>query len=145
MRKYLRYGAVGLSGGFLTALTAFLILSSGLPDPAIFANRQINQSTKIYDRAGETLLYEIYGEYGFYDSVRVKTGKVAKKYLALDQAMILIALNNYLNNGAIRKRFHQDPIAKKAEPLLTEEKLFENVAAKERSVQVKPVAQVSKS
>src|SRR3989344_785181 len=62
MRKYLRYGAVGLSGGFLTALTAFLILSSGLPDPTIFANRQINQSTKIYDRAGEILLYEIYGE-----------------------------------------------------------------------------------
>src|SRR3989344_7109904 len=62
MRKYLRYGAVGLSGGFLTALTAFLILSAGLPDPTIFANRQVNQSTKIFDRTGEILLYEIYGE-----------------------------------------------------------------------------------
>ena len=68
--------------------------------------------------------YPIYGEYGFYDAVNVTTGLVAHKYLALDQAMILIALNNYLNDGAIRKRFHADPINGKALPLLTEEKFF---------------------
>jgi len=69
--------------------------------------------------------YPIYGEYGFYDSVNVKTGLVAHKYLALDQAMILIALNNYVNDGAIRKRFHLDPIHERARALLAEEKLFE--------------------
>lgn len=68
----------------------------------------------------------LYGEYGFYDAVTVASGKVAKKYLALDQAMILITINNYLNNGAIRKRFHADPINQTVLPLLTEEKLFED-------------------
>ena len=69
--------------------------------------------------------YNAYGEYGFYDAVDPVTGKVAIKYLCLDQAMSFIALNNYLNNGAIRKRFHADPIAKNAESLLRVENFFE--------------------
>jgi hypothetical protein len=69
--------------------------------------------------------YNAYGEYGFYDAIDVKTGKVAMEYLCLDQAMSFIALDNYLNNGAIRKRFHADPIAKKAEELLKCENFFE--------------------
>ena len=69
--------------------------------------------------------YNVYGEYGFYDSFDVKTGKPAMEYLCLDQAMSLIALDNYLNNGAIRKRFHADPEMKKREKLLTSEKFFE--------------------
>ncbi len=69
-------------------------------------------------------LYDIYGEYGFYDAVTVKTGLVARKYLALDQGMILVALNNYINHGAIRDRFHSDPDMKKGEEILTAENLF---------------------
>lgn len=69
--------------------------------------------------------YNAYGEYGFYDSIDVATGKVALEYLCLDQAMSFIALNNYLNHGAIRKRFHNDPIAKNAEELLKVEDFFE--------------------
>ncbi|MBU9888655.1 MAG: DUF3131 domain-containing protein [Candidatus Omnitrophica bacterium] len=74
-------------------------------------------------------LYDLYGEYGFYDSVDVATGKVARKYLALDQGMILIAINNYLNDGVLRERFHADPQMKKAEKLLSEEKFFEAAPA----------------
>ena len=74
--------------------------------------------------------FPIYGEYGFYDAVTVATGKVARKYLSLDQAMIFVTLNNYLNDGAIRKRFHADPINQKALPLLTEEKFFESNQAR---------------
>lgn len=70
-------------------------------------------------------LYDIYGEYGFYDSVTVATGKVARKYLALDQGMILLAINNYLNPGALRERFHAEPDIRKADKLLTAEKFFE--------------------
>ena len=66
--------------------------------------------------------YEIYGEYGPYDSFDVKSGKVSYKYLALDQGMLLIALNNYLNEGAIQKRFYADPIAQKAKEVLEIEK-----------------------
>ena len=69
--------------------------------------------------------FNLYGEYGFYDAIDVSTGKVATGYLCLDQAMSFIALNNYLNNGAIRKRFHSDPIAKNAEELIKIEDFFE--------------------
>ncbi len=72
-------------------------------------------------------LYDIYGEYGFYDAVTVATGKVARKYLALDQGMILLAINNYLNNGALRERFHADPEIRQAEKLLTAEKFFSTI------------------
>jgi hypothetical protein len=70
--------------------------------------------------------YAIYGEYGFYDSFDPKTGKVAYKYLSLDQGMILLALDNYLNDNAIRKRFENDPIFQKGKELLTAEKFFKN-------------------
>ena len=69
-------------------------------------------------------LYDIYGEYGFYDSVTVATGKIARKYLALDQGMILLSINNYLNHGALRERFHAEPEIQKADKLLTAEKFF---------------------
>ncbi|MCX5679013.1 MAG: DUF3131 domain-containing protein [Candidatus Omnitrophica bacterium] len=69
--------------------------------------------------------YNAYGEYGFYDAINIATGKVAMEYLCLDQAMSFIALNNYLNDGAIRKRFHNDPIAKNAEELIKVEDFFE--------------------
>jgi hypothetical protein len=70
-------------------------------------------------------LYNAYGEYGFYDAIDVKSGKVAIKYLCLDQAMSFIALTNYLRNGSIRNYFHNDPIAKNAEELLKVEDFFE--------------------
>ena len=51
-----------LSFLFLTLLGGFLIfLSQELPDPSTFNERVIPQSTKIYDRTGEILLYEIHG------------------------------------------------------------------------------------
>ncbi|MDP3790973.1 MAG: glucoamylase family protein [Candidatus Omnitrophota bacterium] len=68
--------------------------------------------------------YKAYGEYGFYDAIDVKTGKVALQYLCLDQAMSFLALDNYLNDGAIRKRFSADPISKSAEELLKVEDFF---------------------
>lgn len=69
--------------------------------------------------------YAMYGPYGFYDSVDVKTGDVAYRYLALDQGMTLIAINNFLNNGAIQRRFAADPVMKDIEWLLREERFFE--------------------
>ncbi|MFA5392610.1 MAG: transglycosylase domain-containing protein [Candidatus Paceibacterota bacterium] len=41
---------------------SFFILGQGLPDPKNFQERKIAQSTKIYDRTGKILLYEIHGE-----------------------------------------------------------------------------------
>ena len=69
--------------------------------------------------------YDMYGPYGLYDSVDVATGDVAYRYLAIDQGMSLIALDNYLNDSAIQKRFQSDPIFKRVEPLLKDERFFE--------------------
>ncbi|OIU70781.1 glucoamylase family protein [Rossellomorea aquimaris] len=64
---------------------------------------------------------DMYGKYGFYDSVNVETGEMAKAYLALDQGMIMVSIANYLKDGVIRDYFHQDPIGKKPEELLEKE------------------------
>jgi hypothetical protein len=66
----------------------------------------------------------MYGLYGFYDAYNMKKDVVASKYLCLDQAMTFISLDNYLNNGAIRERFHQDPMIKAQEHLLEMEEIF---------------------
>jgi hypothetical protein len=66
----------------------------------------------------------LYGEYGFYDSVNVLTGRVSPRFLSLDQGMTLIALDNHLNDGAIRRRFHAWPPVRAHEDLLTREEFF---------------------
>jgi len=52
-------GGVGV--GLLSFALVFFIIRD-LPDPALLTNRQVSQSTKIFDRTGEVLLYEIHGE-----------------------------------------------------------------------------------
>ncbi|XXM70974.1 glucoamylase family protein [Lysinibacillus sphaericus] len=64
---------------------------------------------------------DMFGKYGFYDSVNVETGEIAKAYLALDQGMIMVSIANFLKDGVIRDYFHQDPIGKKPEELLEKE------------------------
>ncbi len=46
-------------GGAILLLSMFAWYSQGLPDPDTILNREVAQSTKIYDRTGEHLLYEI--------------------------------------------------------------------------------------
>ncbi|MBI4550014.1 MAG: DUF3131 domain-containing protein [Candidatus Omnitrophica bacterium] len=70
--------------------------------------------------------YDIYGPYGFYDAVYLRGPKVTRQYLALDQAMIFIAVTNYLKNGMIRQLFHRLPESGKINSLLGEEKFFKN-------------------
>jgi hypothetical protein len=70
-------------------------------------------------------LYDVYGEYGLYDSLDPKSGRVARDYLALDQAMTLIALANHLKPHCIQERFAADPIAQRALPLLRDEQFFD--------------------
>jgi len=46
----------------LLSLFLFIYYVKDFPRPEIFTERQLAQSTKIYDRTGQVLLYEIYGE-----------------------------------------------------------------------------------
>ena len=48
--------------GFISLSLLIFIFSKDLPDPNKLSDRQVAQSTKIYDRTGEHVLYEIYQE-----------------------------------------------------------------------------------
>ncbi len=63
----------------------------------------------------------VYGKYGFHDSVNVETGEVTKAYLALDQGMTMAAIANFLEDGILRDYFHEDEIGKTPEDLLIKE------------------------
>jgi penicillin-binding protein 1A len=65
-RKWLRrilklFLWIGVAGLFL-AIGVFAYYAKDLPSPSKLNKRQVVQSTKIYDRIGEHLLYEIHGE-----------------------------------------------------------------------------------
>ena len=69
IRKTRKWGLKILILFLLIAVAAvFFVLSwlaklaKDLPNPEQFVSRQIDQSTKIYDRTGKVLLYEVYGE-----------------------------------------------------------------------------------
>lgn len=47
---------------FVFTASIFIYYAKDFPRPEKFTERQLAQSTKIYDRTGDTLLYEIYGE-----------------------------------------------------------------------------------
>ncbi|OGH66496.1 MAG: hypothetical protein A3J66_04435 [Candidatus Magasanikbacteria bacterium RIFCSPHIGHO2_02_FULL_47_14] len=61
--KKLIHMTVGLGvAGFLFSVVLFAWANHNLPDPDKLNDRRVAQSTKIYDRTGEHLLYEIFAE-----------------------------------------------------------------------------------
>jgi len=62
LKKWLvALGYLALAGLAFSAIL-FIYFSKDLPDPSKMTERQINQSTKIYDRNGNVLLYDVHGE-----------------------------------------------------------------------------------
>ena len=55
---------------------------------------------------------------GFYGAVNPATGEVAYHYLCLNQAMILVALADYLQDHAVQKLFAADAGIQRVLPLL---------------------------
>ena len=53
--------ALGIAGS-LALLILLTFLGRTLPDPGTLTTRSVSQSTKIFDRTGENLLYEVHGE-----------------------------------------------------------------------------------
>ncbi|PPA69317.1 glucoamylase family protein [Jeotgalibacillus proteolyticus] len=94
-------------GATVTAHATFLALD--------YAPAEVRENIKALKK------FDMYSKYGFYDSVNVETGEVTEAYLALDQGMIMVSIANYLKDGIIRDYFHQDPIGKKPEELLSKE------------------------
>lgn len=59
-RRTLRLAMIGGVWFLLFAAVSIAWMSRGLPDPDKLTDRQVSQSTKIYDRTGEHLLFEIF-------------------------------------------------------------------------------------
>nr|WP_277749640.1 glucoamylase family protein [Paenarthrobacter ureafaciens] len=62
-----------------------------------------------------------YGGGGFFDAVAVKSGTIARRYLSLDQAMILGAIGNVFGNNVIRRNFIAGEIEHTIKPLIAPE------------------------
>lgn len=88
-----------------------------------------------------------YGEYGFYEALdfaapdtnALTSYSIVKSFMAHHQGMSLVAINNYLHDGIMRKRFHAEPMVK-ATAYLLEEKLqtfFISVSKKGYAVEAK--------
>ena len=105
-------GARGYPAGVITPHAAALALGL-VPEAAIANLRTLAR------------LYDIYGDYGFYDAVDPRTGTVAYKYLALDQSMLFIAVANYLGEHCIQKAFAADPIVQRVLPVIGAERFFD--------------------
>ncbi|RHW43564.1 DUF3131 domain-containing protein [Neobacillus notoginsengisoli] len=93
--------------GTVTSHATFLALE--------YAPKEAYENIKALKRLGT------YGKYGFYDSVNVISGDIAKAYLALDQGMIMGSIANYLFDGLIRDYFHSSEIGRNPEELLRKE------------------------
>lgn len=62
LKNLLLLTAVLLIGAFILSGLAFIYFAGQIPDPSTIAVRQISESTKIYDRSEQTILYDIHGE-----------------------------------------------------------------------------------
>jgi len=77
------------------------------------------------------------GAYGFYEAIdftpsrQPKNAKhtVIESYMAHHQGMTIVAINNALNNGVMRNRFHNEPMIGACESLL-QERIPRNVSLK---------------
>jgi hypothetical protein len=61
---------------------------------------------------------DLYGRWGFRDSVNVDTGHVSEYYLSLDQGMIMAALGNALGGDVLRRAFADRSIERKVRPVI---------------------------
>lgn len=80
---------------------------SGVVTPhAVFLALEFAPEAALENLANLRADFAIYHEdFGFYDAVQVNNGRVAQRFLALDQGMILLALTNYLTDNAFKSYF----------------------------------------
>jgi hypothetical protein len=67
---------------------------------------------KIQDELGA------YGDGGFFDAVAVRSGTIARRYLSLDQAMVMGAIGNVLADNVIRRAFSIRDVERVLRPVI---------------------------
>ncbi len=65
--------------------------------------------------------FDSYGPGGFYDAVAVRSGDVSKRYLSLDQGMVMAALGNALAGDDMRKYVAKGALERALRPMMREE------------------------
>lgn len=83
---------------------------------------------KVYKNICELKKLGLYSSYGFYEAIdytkqHLSDGaesEIIKTYMAHHQGMILASINNYINDGVIQNRFHNNANIKACEILLKE-------------------------
>jgi hypothetical protein len=65
--------------------------------------------------------FDAYGPGGFYDAIAVRSGTVAKRYLSLDQAMIMGAIGNQLAHDVLQRAFVTPQFERVLRPLMAAE------------------------
>ena len=83
---------------------------------------------KVYNNLIALKKLGMYSSFGFYESIDYTKEnlhdnvdhEIIKTYMAHHQGMILTAINNYINHGIIRNRFHENECIEAAEILLKE-------------------------
>ncbi|MFI7674101.1 glucoamylase family protein [Actinophytocola sp. NPDC049390] len=65
--------------------------------------------------------FDAYGPGGYYDSIAVRSGTVARRYLALDQGMIMGALGNLLGDDILRDAFTKGGAEEHLRPVMAME------------------------
>ncbi|MET0788514.1 MAG: glucoamylase family protein [Cellulomonas sp.] len=68
-----------------------------------------------------------YGAGGFYDSVAVRSNTQAKRYLSLDQGMVLGAVGNLLGNDVLHRSFGTRDVERVLRPLIGQEEFSAGV------------------
>ncbi len=62
-----------------------------------------------------------YGEGGFFDAVAVRSGTIARRYLSLDQAMVMGAVGNVMARNVLRDAFCTRTVERRLRPVLAME------------------------
>lgn len=62
-----------------------------------------------------------YGRGGFFDAVAVRSGQIARRYLSLDQAMVMGAVGNVLAKDVLRRAFSTREVEQRLRPVLAME------------------------
>ena len=65
--------------------------------------------------------FDAYGPGGFYDAVAVESGQVSRRYLSLDQGMVMAALGNALAGDDMRRYVAPGGLTEQVRPLMEQE------------------------
>ncbi len=141
--QYSSFGVPGL--GLKRGLSEDLVIAPYATALAAMINPAAAlQNFRRLEEAGGT------GAYGFYEALDYTSSRlpegatvaIARTYFAHHQGMLLVAIANLTNNGAMCTRFHAEPMVQATELLLQERTPRDVLVARPRAEEVTAAAQV---